>query len=192
MTVFQWTTTPPAPDTGYVFGTELPKLVVNEVYLEYDNDSNDPNTNPKESDSEDRHQAVSRERLGGAGQPAAFDHRPQRAPNGIQVNNDAKLTDPTGTIPLYQIVLTKQNQGIRNAANLAGDPDGAGGVNPPFATQPYTPSGDVRRRRPPRQVLATFNQWATAPNNVQNVTPVGTTPNIPPPPPPPARAARAS
>ncbi len=47
MTAFQWTTTPnPAPDNGYVFGTELPKLVVNEVYLEYDNDSTDPTMIP--------------------------------------------------------------------------------------------------------------------------------------------------
>ena len=46
MTAFQWASPPQAPDTGYVFGTELPKLVVNEVYLEYDNDSTDPTMNP--------------------------------------------------------------------------------------------------------------------------------------------------
>ena len=47
MTVFQWTThAAGADDTGYVFGTELPKLVVNEVYLEYDNDPYDPHMIP--------------------------------------------------------------------------------------------------------------------------------------------------
>ena len=42
-------TSPDGDGTGYVFGTELPKLVVNEVYLEYDNDFKDPNENPRAS-----------------------------------------------------------------------------------------------------------------------------------------------
>ena len=42
MTGFQWTTTPQGTDTGWVFGTEVPKLTLNEIFLQYNNDPTDP------------------------------------------------------------------------------------------------------------------------------------------------------
>jgi hypothetical protein len=47
-TPFQWLNSPgvvggvPGPYSEYVYGTELPRLVLNEIYAEYTNDKNDP------------------------------------------------------------------------------------------------------------------------------------------------------
>ena len=80
MTAFQWAPKPLLPDTGYVFGTELPKLVVNEVYLEYDNDQNDPQPNPPPPTLKIAKSAYHMNVWTAAGQPAAFDRRSQRPP----------------------------------------------------------------------------------------------------------------
>ncbi len=132
MTAFQWATTPQG-DSGYVFGTELPKLVVNEVYLEYDNDSQDPNMvmNPSapppmiQGATKSYHMNVWAELLNPL--PSTTDT------NGA---NNANLMNSA-----YQIVITTPNKDLRNAANLVGDPDGATPGNPPFTTQPYNGTG---------------------------------------------------
>jgi hypothetical protein len=168
MTVFQWAPTPVPPDTGYVFGTELPKLVVNEVYLEYDNDPGDPtlvpNPNPPPLT------------IQGAAKPYHMNiwaelanPMPDPTVAGADLNGPNNAVLVNGGTSVYQLVVTKPNLGLRNAANLVGDPDGATGASPPYAVQPYAPTGDSSL---PGQVLAVINNWGT----VQNVTPVGATP----------------
>ena len=88
------------------------------------------------------------------------------------MNNDAKLVDANNN-PLYQLVITSPNQGLRNAANLTGSPDGAAPPGPPYAVQPYTPTGAYNSAATGGQVLAVVNNWG----GVQNVTPVGTAPS---------------
>jgi hypothetical protein len=183
MTSFQWTQTNMQPnDTGYVFGTELPKLVVNEVYLEYDNDSMDPNPNPGPppvpiAATKQYHMNVWTELLN----PLPSGTDPNDAANGSPVNN-ANLMN--GTTAVYQIVITSPNKGLRHPANLVGDPDGSTSGTPPFATQtgPPAPQSYTLATTPydPNaaggQVLAVVNNW----QGVQTVTPVGSTQSITP------------
>ena len=75
---------------GYVFGTELPKLVVNEVYLEYDNDQTDPTGMPKKA-TKAYHMNVWAELVN----PLPSTPDPNSPPGGIQVNNDAVLVNGT-------------------------------------------------------------------------------------------------
>ncbi len=176
MTEFNWTSAPQAPDTtGIVFGTELPKLVVNEVYLEYDNDPSDPHMIPNPNNppvppmingaTQSYHMNVWTELV---------NPLPAPPPNDANGPNNANLVNGNGAV--YQLVITKQNGGLRNPDNTVGNPDGATPPNAPYATQPYAPTGDSSL---PGQVLAVVNTWGT----VQSVTPVGTTPSIPPGPP---------
>ena len=100
MTAFQWTTTPQAPDTGCVFGTELPKLVVNEVYLQYDNDPTDPF--PKNG--------MGVKTASKPYQMNVYAELVNPLPSGADLNgsNQATLVNSAGS-PLYQIVLSKTN-----------------------------------------------------------------------------------
>ncbi len=171
MTVFQWATTPQGSDTGYVFGTELPKLVVNEIYLEYDNDSNDPgmvqdpnNANNKiKGATQAYHMNVWAELLNPL--PDGADG------NGPNANN-ANLVSTVTNSAAYQLVLTKPNQGIRNADNTLGNPDGPTPPNAPYDAQPYSPTGNGNYNAA-GQVISVVNNWGA----VQNVQPVGTTAN---------------
>ena len=120
-------------DTGWVFGTELPKLTLNEVYVEYDNDPADPATIPNPNRRPDKRspRRLPDERLGGTDQPA-----PLRG--DLNGSNQAVLQNAAGTA-LYQVVLTTSNNHLRDAGNIAGDPDNAAGTAP--ASQPYTGTG---------------------------------------------------
>ncbi len=167
MTAFQWTTNPQAPDTGYVYGTELPKLVVNELYLEYDNDPNDPgmvnNPNPPPP------------QIKGATQKYhvnVWAELVNPLPSGADANgsNNANLVSPVTNTAAYQLVLTKPNQGLRNADNTLGNPDGPTPPNAPYATQPYTPTGTYNPTPGQGQVISVVNSWGA----VQSVPPVGT------------------
>ena len=77
MTQFHWVTTPEGTDSGFVFGTELPKLVVNEVYLEYDNDRNGPIEDGSRPADAGCRESIYHERMGGIAQSAAARHGPQ-------------------------------------------------------------------------------------------------------------------
>jgi hypothetical protein len=152
MTGFQWTGTPQAPDTGWVFGTELPKLTVNEVYLQYQNDPTDPFTGAKATKPY---------------QMNVWAELVNPLPSGADLNgsNQAVLQDANG-VPVYQLVLTKPNQGIRNPDNIIGSPDGPTPPNAPYATQPYTPSGQYVSVGG-SQILQLVNNWGASPQVVQ-------------------------
>ena len=104
MTSFHWAAANPN-DSGYVFGTELPKLVVNEVYLEYDNDSTRPQHEPWTAACGDgRYEAISLNVWAELLNPLPrYPDDPQRPPS---VNN-AILSNANGTV--YQLVITSTN-----------------------------------------------------------------------------------
>jgi hypothetical protein len=161
MTAFQWTTTPQPGDTGWVFGTELPKLVLNEVYLQYNNDATDPGTGNRATKPFQMNVWV--ELL-----------NPLPSGNNTDgTNNNAVLQNTVNgnPNPVYQVVLTKPNAHLRDANNLVGDPDGA---PPPFTPQPYSPTGVYSSAAGTPQVLSAVN---TVTNNGAGnqllVTPVG-------------------
>jgi hypothetical protein len=125
MTPFQWTTSPQAPDTGYVFGTELPKLVLNEAYVQYNNTPGDPFTGGKAQQPYQMNVWV--ELLNPL--PSTPD---ANGPNNAQLQNGAN----NGSI--YQVLLTKPNTGLRSASNVLGDPDATAGqvLNPTAQINP--------------------------------------------------------
>jgi hypothetical protein len=114
MTPFQWD---PGDSTQWVFGTELPRLVINESFMQYENDPADPG-------------------LTGAMPSATYYrvkcwlelHNPLTPPGGtsslMSENGGARLVY-NGT-SCYRILLTKSKNtfnGMRNPANVKGDPD---------------------------------------------------------------------
>ena len=166
MTAFQWTTTPQAPDNGWVFGTELPKLVLNEAYLQYNNDPKDPF--PKNG------KGVKTASL--AYQMNVYAELVNPLPSGADLNgsNQATLVNSAGS-PLYQIVLSKTNSqaspyggtfptGMRRPEQIVGDPDNSSQL----PTLPaYSATGNYSS---PGQVLSVVGSLAAGP---QVVTPMG-------------------
>ena len=149
MTVFQWTTTPQAPDNGYVFGTELPKLVVNEVYLQYNNNPTDPQIikgNPV---------AVSPYQMSVWAELV----NPTTGPD-VNGNTNQAVLASNGT-PIYQLVLTRPNLGLRNPDNVRGDPDGPNPASGPYTAQPYTPTGYYTPPPPPPPPGSRSSRWST-------------------------------
>ena len=61
--------------------------------------------------------------------------------------------------PIYQLVLTRPNMGLRNPDNVRGDPDGPNPASGPYTAQPYTPTGYYTPPLPRRrdQVI----RWST-------------------------------
>ncbi|HVS36483.1 MAG TPA: hypothetical protein VMS17_13040, partial [Gemmataceae bacterium] len=191
MTEFVWTSpgnaAPYNNDTGIVFGTELPKLEINEVYLQYNNDPKDPfpkNAMGVQTASLPYQMNVYAELVNPL-TDAADGNGP----------NNAVLVNGAGT-PLYQLVLAKSADvnlnpqpsvyganyptGERRPENLVGDPFD---VNQPNhnSVQPYngghganTGSGDYTQ---PSQVLSVVGSLAGGP---QSVTPMGATASVTP------------
>ena len=92
-------------DTGWVFGTELPKLTLNEVYLEYDNDPADPATVPNPNPPPATKMVAQKPY-----QMNVWAELMNPLPSGADLNgsNQAVLQNANGT-PLYQVVLTTTN-----------------------------------------------------------------------------------
>src|SRR5262249_39189741 len=114
MTSFPWYVEQAAPNTKHwVYGTELPKLVINEFYAEYTDHTPDPGWSlvPKVETLYDLHVWV--ELLN----PLLRD-----ALGSDPENGDARLRTPAGD-PIYQLLITRQNTQIRNPENTKGDPD---------------------------------------------------------------------
>ena len=168
MTAFQWVpvaNVQPPDTTGIVFGTELPKLVVNEVYFQYNNDPTDPF--PKNAMGV---QAASKPY-----QMNVWAELVNPLPSGADANggNQAVLQDANGKA-VYQLVLTKPNQGVRNPDNTLGSPDGPTPPSAPYATQnppsgQYTASGQYQSVGG-SQVLQVVSNWGASP---QAVAPMG-------------------
>lgn len=139
MTPFNWT------GTEWVFGTELPRLLVNEAYAEISNDSADPLTGQK------------------ATMPYKVKfwvelHNPFRNDSfgNLADGGAARLALPDGT-GIYQVVVaTQPNADIRKASNVLGDPT-AGNIQtavskwepePAPATQPTLAANEYVLVRP--------------------------------------------
>ncbi len=173
MTGFQWTMTPQAPDTGWVFGTELPKLTLNEVYLEYDNDPADPATVPNPNPPPATKMVAQKPY-----QMNVWAELMNPLPTGSDLNgsNQAVLQNATGT-PLYQVVLTAANNThLRDAGNIVGDPDNAAGMAP--ASQPLTGTGTYNFAATGGQVLSVVGNFGASGQPVV-VAPLGSNPNDP-------------
>ncbi|HEV3256421.1 MAG TPA: hypothetical protein VG013_06020 [Gemmataceae bacterium] len=132
MTPFNWTAlaanqttwTPPAVATldpsgkGWVFGTELPRAVVNEAYVEYTNDPTDPGLKaaPKKATMYDMNVYLEL-------------HNPFSTDKNLTNSGAAQLEVPESVpkkgdnYPVYQVVLTQKNANLRTAGNVLGDPD---------------------------------------------------------------------
>lgn len=117
-TPFKWYTDPNTNVAEYVFGTEAPRLVINEAFAQFDNDPNDPGlagNDPK------------------LWVPSTFNlnvwvelHNPFKStPAGETYPFDsglARLNVETFNQAAYQIVLSQPDAKLRDPANYKGDP----------------------------------------------------------------------
>jgi hypothetical protein len=161
MTAFQWTTAT-ASDTGWVFGTELPKLTLNEVYLQYQNDPTDPFTAGKATKPY---------------QMNVWTELLNPLPSGADANgsNQAVLQNAAGTA-IYQVVLTQTNSAanLRATSNVLGDPDNPAGTG--SVTQSPTPlMGAGTYTTGGSKVLSVVSSFGAG---QQVVTPVDSTYNV--------------
>jgi hypothetical protein len=114
----------------WVYGTELPRLVLNEAYAQRDNDPTDPGlagTTPADRRAT-RYTVNCWVEL----------HNPFPAESTAQHPDGGSAKLQIGTRPVYQLVLTKPNTGLRNPENVLGTPDTA-----------------------PATTLSTVNSWGT-------------------------------
>ena len=166
ITAFNWDTANSTSQGAWVYGTELPKLVVNEVYFQYDNDTADlpPNPPPAGNKASKPFQVrVWAELLN----PLPSDTNAGGNPSDLNGSNQAVLQN--GATALYQLVLTQPNTHLRDVGNTAGDPDSS--------TQPYTPPappGQWAATPPAQQILGIVNDWSSTPGDPTTVLPVGT------------------
>jgi hypothetical protein len=106
------------PKQYYVFGTELPRVVINEVYSEISNDGTDPFTGGVATLDYRVKSWV--ELYNAFSKPVYLNPNHTPADNGdalLQVN------DPAGNYAVYQLAITDSNPSIRSSFNFLGDPD---------------------------------------------------------------------
>jgi hypothetical protein len=130
LTPFNWytdTTNPMAPVTYWVFGTELPRVVLNEAYVQQT--PADANTNTPEINDIwiELHNPFSSD-------PTLPNFGADNSAAGFNTNGAARLVMPAAgaaaAYGVYQVVLTKPNTALTANANVLGDPDA-----------PYPPPG---------------------------------------------------
>jgi hypothetical protein len=131
-TPFNWFTDPNTGAKQWVFGTELPRIVMNESYIQYDNNAGDTSPTPTKYDVNvwvELHN-TSRSSLPADG------HNPQNPypPAGPGLSDDGTAWLQVGANAAYQIVLC--NNPDTAAANLA-KPDNSTG-DPDFGVAPGT------------------------------------------------------
>lgn len=156
--------TPANLNPSVVYGVELPRVAINEAYAQITNDPTDPGTMGK---------------MNGATLPYLLDlwvelHNPMQTdtnltnlPAATSPGGSARLhmypttaTDPTTGYPVYQLLVTDPNTGLKNPFNTQGQPDGTvrGTVGKEFQFLPGGAGTDVS------QILPNNNNFA-APNN---------------------------
>ena len=142
MTAYNWYTPPSSDKKEWVYGTELPRVVVNEAYVEYVNSPGDPGLAP--SVPPDRRKAT---RFQGRVWVELLDPRhtdPSLADSGT-VRLGMPAADGGPAYNVYRLVLTKPNQDLRQPKNVTGDPDDSA---PRRAGRPhlqYPPQVDAHR-----------------------------------------------
>jgi hypothetical protein len=120
ITPFNWYTRPDGTQE-WVYGTELPRLVLNEIFVELDNDPNDPGV------------------MNGNTQATRYNlnfwvelHNPLSTDSRLSDNGSARLNNN-----LYQVLLCQPNTNLRSPENVLGDPDNTGANQVYNAVQVY-------------------------------------------------------
>jgi hypothetical protein len=181
-TPFLWLNSPAGTNGApaykeYVYGTELPRLVLNEIYGEYDNDANDPGTKGGKANYYNANFWVE------LMNPFILD----KTQNGFTLPDQnailyAYYKNPgTGNVygwANYMVVLAGQNHAItqqpldatvlRNPANVTGDPDF------PMVATYTTPGPGVETWQPP--VLTNIQQYYSVAGTTLNYSAVGPAP----------------
>jgi hypothetical protein len=111
MTPFYWN---PSNTAEVVFGTELPRVVLNEVYAAYVNDPGDTGTTPTKFDINVWVELQN---------TFSPDVNPPDPNMGAAPLSNA--ANATGTSGVYQLMITKQDANLKAPANVLGDPSPA-------------------------------------------------------------------
>jgi hypothetical protein len=116
MTPFNWDAAYYSKDQGneWVFGTELPRLVINEAYVQYDNDPSDPGIKPNKKDSK----ATWYNGNVWVELYNPMSSQPTLSDGGAAVLQNSKH-------PVYLLVVSRDEPNLRNPTNVAGTPRNA-------------------------------------------------------------------
>jgi hypothetical protein len=156
MTPFAWS---PGNPNEWVYGTEMPQLVINEVYTEYRNDKNDPKI---------KGQKPAKQTAGYYFVDTWVELLNPLLDNSSGLNKTIKeqcivplmtSTNP-GATPIYRLIVTGSNSNLRVASNVTGAPD-------PNAVQ-QTPKGTGQ---PNPQQPTVVKNWSLNPLVPPVVTP---------------------
>jgi hypothetical protein len=151
MTPFDWL----GNGSEILYGVELPRLLLNEAYAQYDNDATDPGIDPTKILDPTKRQANYYRVNAWVELHNPFNSTPAGNPYPLEGGQAIlQRNDPNNNnnpFAVYQVLLTRPNAKLTDPANLLGRPDPDPLVNPP-------------------QVLATMRQWG-ANANQQTVLP---------------------
>jgi hypothetical protein len=113
ITPFNWDAAYYSKDQGneWVFGTELPRLVLNEAYVQYDNDPSDPGIKPNKKDPK----ATWYNGNIWAELYNPMFSQPTLSDSGAAVLQHTKY-------PVYQVVVSREELNLRNPTNVLGKP----------------------------------------------------------------------
>jgi hypothetical protein len=100
----------------WVFGTELPRLVINEAYVQIDNDPSDPGIKPGNRDDKEEKRHATRYNVN----VWVELFNPMFTDRSGSDNGDAVLQ--SGPIPVYQLVVGRGEPRLRDRGNVRGNP----------------------------------------------------------------------